>query len=101
MVRWPGSFSFHGCGFQIVCTRSAQFSYETELSSLYRAGREPPFSQRELHQTKPSPSPEASAENKGAPPWPLHIGRGVGAIFFPQRKSDSRDEVAKKPSHGR
>jgi hypothetical protein len=40
------------------------------------------------HVPSPSPSPEASAENKSAPPWPRHIGRGVGAILFPQRKRD-------------
>jgi hypothetical protein len=37
----------------------------------------------------PSPSPTASAENKSAPPWPRHLGRGVGAILFPQRKRDT------------
>ena len=49
----------------------------------------------------PSPSPEASAENNSALPWPRHIGRGVGAILFPQRTRYSRREVAKKPPQGR
>jgi hypothetical protein len=34
------------------------------------------------------PVPNGMAENKSAPPWPRHIGRGVGAFLFPQRKRD-------------
>jgi hypothetical protein len=47
------------------------------------------------------PSPAASAENKSAPPWPRHIGRGVGAFLFHKGKRDTRNEAAKKPFRGR
>jgi hypothetical protein len=42
------------------------------------------------------PVPEAPTENTSAPPWPRRIGRGVGAIFFPQRKRGSRKRGRKK-----
>jgi len=42
------------------------------------------------------PVPEAPTENKSAPPWPRRIGRGVGAILFPQRKRGSRKRGRKK-----
>ena len=42
------------------------------------------------------PVPEAPTENKSAPPRPRRFGRGVGAIFFPQRKRVSREQGRKK-----
>jgi hypothetical protein len=42
------------------------------------------------------PSPAASAENKSAPPWPRHIGRGVGAFLFPQGKARYAERGRKK-----
>jgi hypothetical protein len=41
------------------------------------------------------PSPTASAANKSAPPWPRHIGRGVGAFLSPQPKRDTRPRPQK------
>ena len=44
---------------------------------------------------RPRPS-AASAENKSAPPWPRHIGRGVGAFLFPQGKARYAERGRKK-----
>ena len=44
----------------------------------------------------PSPSPEAPEENKSAPPWPRHIGRGVGAILFSTTKARFAERGRKK-----
>ena len=112
MVGRPGSFSFHGCGFEFVCVRSAsagafclcalQYGHAekcktgrtTDLPGLrhgvgigrwccrFTCLRRPP-SQRHRQKTK--------ARHLG-----LDALEGVLAIFFPQRKRAPRKRGRKK-----
>jgi hypothetical protein len=111
MVGQPGSFSFQRCGFQIVALASA--SAGTFYFHSPRRGHEAKVQSGENHRFtqsasrcghppvmwsvhSPSPSPEVPEENKSAPPWPRHIGRGVGAILFSTAKARFAERGRKK-----